>query len=522
MPLQTRLIPEETAAPVSPSSVRLADTAETVHLLPKGAVAEALESAENAEQKRRVAFGIYYTITTIVALLFIGSLVATVASAVFHLTPDVQKNIMYFWAAVFTFNAFCTNPMARSWVTRYDRAVYDAAVKLLPATNDLGRLLPFVDSLRAHQTPDERRQLYPALTEMLWNLPSSDATLLLDAPRRAALRNALTGSYAIMANFKRQSSDWHFDDPTCDLAVAIMKTLASIGDKKSVKALQKIINADAKTPNDTVVRDAAREYLPVLQQKIAENTAMRIKIRSCLLEKIRDPQKVLGEFLDTVSYDATKTSLVEFLRIEKGNASHWQVLLTSGVMSLAFACSPPFQHVSNTFSLLIIFFAFVATNLLFLGMFSADIGYTRHARKVAYELTRRANDDKRLIPFLLDYAKGGIFPNGKTHDDMAKKTLARLLPLLQPGDAALVPPAQRAYLRSWLKLPRRNSKRGGKGNNSQTLAILALNALGTIGDTKALPAAEAIARRTAHGNYHEADLHEAALRCVDALRMRKG
>ena len=138
----------------------------------------------------------------------------------------------------------------------------------------------------------------------MWNLPAYDAALLLDATRRTALRNALTGSYTIMANFRRAASDGHFDDATADLAVAIMKTLAGIGDKKSVKALQKIINADAKTPNDTVVRDAAREYLPVLTQKIAEDAEYKKTVSTRGGGKNTRPAKSAGRILGY--FDAQK------------------------------------------------------------------------------------------------------------------------------------------------------------------------------------------------------------------------
>ena len=310
-------------------------------------------------------------------------------------------------------------------------------------------MLPLIDALHTPQTPEWKKAAYPALIEALWNLSATDAALSLDNSRRAALRSVLSGPYVLMLNGKRRVRNaGDFDDLTADLAVTVMKTLAQIGDEKTSRLLARIIKAHAKTPNETVVQDAAREYLPVLQRKQAENANVQRLMQPCFTEPISGPQKVLGEFLDTLSPNEAKIALIDLLRDRRQQS--------------------------------------------------------------------RAGDDKRLLPTLLSAIRSQPMPN---EQQMAtrRNALLRLLALLQPGDAALVPPAHRRYLRSGLHVPHPKKE---TSERARTLTRAALHAAAAIGDTKALPKVEKIVRAT-QNNPEETELHHAALQCAVSLRARK-
>ena len=321
-----------------------------------------------------------------------------------------------------------------------------------------------------------------------------------------------------MANGKRQTHDpHHFDGVTTDLEVAIMKTLAGIGDKKSVKVLQKIIKAEAKTPNEAVVRDAAREYLPALQRRIAENEAVQKQIRVCLAETIRDPQKVLAEYLDTLAPEEAKIALVNFGHVQTRRDLISRTICQAVVLLLDI-CACTF---------LTLFGGFDKQRTLLSGGIGAAFGFlinvfvkegkarrpSKAVQNVTCELSRRVGDDTRFTGVLLSALQKGM---AEPQADTVKKALVRLLPQLKPGDAALVPPAQRATLRSWLKRPRKKKK----GRALHTMTIAALDALDALGDTRALPQAERLARRS-QTDYRGGELQNAAPRCAEALRARK-
>ena len=475
------------------------------------AIAVLLETAENAEQKRRV-------VQTTKWLLFLSWFVFT---TLYLLYLGFVGQVGRGWQA---FNMTITNtgPLIVSLFIQVTqpktKRLQDAATALLKLPNEPRRLLPLIDSLNLPQTPEWKKEAYPALIEQLWNLSANEAALSLDTSRRATLRGVLADPYAVMPNAKRRVRNaGHFDDATSDLAVAAMRTLAQIGDTKTAQVLKKIINADAKTPNEAVVRDAARAVLPALKQKIAENEAVQKQIRACLAETLRDPQKILAEYLDTLAPEEAKIALMNYLR---SRAQYGRFLCaTFAATSLPFAAivlSGGFQTKNAIPAALATLAAFGFSVLVGLSVFATKWPLSgNESSLVSYELARRSENDTRLLPVLIDAARA--LANNK-QADAVKKALVRLLPQLKPGDAALVPPAQRAYLRSWLSLPRRKSK---DRNASQTLTIAALDAAGAIGDTKALAKAEKIARRTMQGTYRETELHEAALRCAENLRRRK-
>ena len=490
----------ETIAPsvgatVSPAIAAIAHDEKTIAVL--------LEAAEKAEQKRRIM----QRVADVLPIVFCATSVSWVASICFGRSPwlDLAIVVTSIWVHLFNF------------VFRNDRSptkqLHKAVSCLLQFPDDPRFLLPLIDALTITQTPEEKSKSLPLLTEHLWNLHATDVTMLLDDTRCFILRKSLSNICCRRSAIKREANvSKHLSDLTTDLAVAIMKTLAGLGDKKSVKVLEKVIKSDAKTPNETVVRDAAREYLPALLQKIAENEAVQQELRRRATEHIRSPYTVLEEYMDAFSSAEAKAALAEFLRVQPQSSSPISAAIFGGATFAAFVFMRLFSESKPDIELL--GFIFVIGNVL-LSVARSQTS-SPEARRVAYELAKRSENDPRLLPVLLLAAQTNL---DKKQAEIVKKALARLLPLLQPGDASLVPPAQRATLRSWLKLPR-NRKKAGSG--SQTLTIVALDALAAIGDTKALPAAAQIARQTRSGSYREAELHEAAIRCVAALEGRNG
>ena len=519
----TKFLPEtsaETQTTVAPAltpktaggSVGTSDApAETV-------LALLLETAENAEQKRRRFERMDKGIGALLSVVFVALLLAQIANiAAPRLSvPSLMKSLFIFIAINGLIQAVFLH--LRGVAPSQQR---DFAARLLTFLNEPRLLLPLLDGLRAPQTPEWKGTAYPLLTERLWNLSAADATLSLDDTRRATLRQFLGSAYGFMPVGKRKVIyPNHFDDLTTDLAVAIMKTLAVIGDTQSARVLKKIINAQAKTPNEEVVRDAAREYLPALRQKIAQNEAVQRKLRVCLREKIRDPQKMLAEYLDTLAPEEAKVALMDFLRYQKrhdliSRAMCQAIVLLLGIcgicayffLTLIFDFDQPRVILSGGMGAAFAFLINVFVNEGKVMPPSVAVQNTVH------ELSRRVWDDTRFAGFLLSALQKGM---EKPHADAVKKTLVRLLPQLKPGDAALVPPAQRAYLRSWLKLSRKQKKR----RTSYTMTIAALDAFAALGDTRALPQAENIARQS-QANYRGGELQNAALRCAEALRARK-
>ena len=497
-------------APVASVRAALTDAPE------ENEIAGLLEAAEKAEQKRRTVERVNYGSGAVTTVLFPVWLLSMTASLFFSSTP---ANLLLKTGFVFV----AVNGFIRTFFLNVNGIAPEqqkrSATRLLAFPHESRLLLPLLDSLRALQIADWKNAVYPLLTERLWNLSPNDAALSLDEPRRATLRQFLGNAYAFMPVGKRKViHPDHFDDATADLAVAVIKTLAGIGDAKTVKVLQKIIKARAETPNETVVRDAAREYLPALQQKITENTNFRLKVQECMGKTImdgtlRDPQTMLAEFTDTLSPEDAKVALVEFLRVQTHRNLRRSAACYAGAFGLfTLICVVGFgkmiQDTGLSLSLTTVFS--VAINLLVI--YGRNFRSTQEVQRAACELSRRVGDDTRITALLLKAAQNGL---RKPEDDAVKKALVRLLPQLKPGDAALVPPTQRAYLRSWLN-PRCKQK---DAHAAQTLAIAALDALAALGDTKALPKAEKIARQTVGGTLQN-ELHQAALRCVEALQKR--
>ena len=473
-----------------------------------------LETAENVEQKRRTEARFY----GVAAVIIVAAFAAFLAEEGFGWFSEPFR-LRSDWLLGFQL----VNVAFILWSQRFHkkrRAAFQiAAAELLPFSEEPRFLLPLIDCLNTPQTPEWKSQAYPILTERLWNLSPTDAILSFDDTRRAALRGAL-GNLPFTIN-KTGTTTSRFDDVTTDFAVALMKTLAGMGDKKSVPVFQKIIKTKGNTANETVVRDAAREYLAVLTQKQTENETVRERLAASLREQIRDPQKVLEEYLDSLPPEIEKAALVDYLRAEQPGVSAVFAGLSVGMALGTVMLLLPFASHSEKLGFIAVM-GFCAAVIVFVLLWLAfNRKYSPDACKIACELAKRSENDTRLLPLLLQVAQSGL---DKKQDDIVKKALVRLFPLLKPGDAALVPPAQRAYLRSWLKLPRPKKKQkggSGNGNSSQTLTIAALDALAAVGDTKALPAAEATAQRTVRGTYRETELHEAAVRCVEALRARQ-
>ena len=261
-------------------------------------IAALLETAENAEQERRKR----YALLRAGFLWFFAAQIA--AAATFLLTPAHGSG----WVAAIGMSGYGG---AFAALAAYPREVTkrqkNAAEALLKFPHEPRILLPLLDTLVA---PHEQSTFYPPLTERLWHLSATDAALSFDATRRARLRFLLSQAKKRLEPGTRTYSPTELSAETADLAVAIMRTLTQIGDIKTVKILQKIVKAKAETANEEVVRDAAREYLPVLEQQIAENEAMQIKLRACL----RGPQNTLADYLNTLAPEDAKIALVKFLQ----------------------------------------------------------------------------------------------------------------------------------------------------------------------------------------------------------------
>ena len=492
------------AVPVIAPRAALADAPD------ESVVAPFLEAAENAEQERRRKWLVAKTGFACYAAAHLFSAAVLLLHPA-HRASWITGAMISGYAALFTALTFLPKTRAKQ------KEAVAALLRFPPAPRVL---LPLIDAATLPQTEEEQSVLYPALTEILWNLPASEAALRLDETRRAALRAIVRQAKRRQTPGRRTLSYIDLDEATADLAVAAMKTLVQIGDVKTVKILKKIIKTETRRPNEIVVRDAAREYLPALQQKITETEAVQRKLRVCLGEKIRDPQKVLAEYLDTLAPEEAKVALVTFLEGKRHNLSYLpsmgDIVVWLGIGFIVFRGNAADWKIFPLIISLLLVLNVIST-ALFRVIFSEVFGNNRNRRMAAFELARRSESDTRLISALLNCTKRVSFQSSTTRDDTVKKALVRLLPHIKPGDAALVPPAERAYLRLWLTSPRRTRR---DANASQTLTIIALNALAALGDTRALPQAGKIARRTVGGTHRETELHEAALRCVKALQKR--
>ena len=155
---------------------------------PQGAAARLLETAENAEQKRRGVERTWNSIGMTVMAAFALIICAMIANIYAALLPE--KWIASCLPVLMVLNGAVQigfRPLLESRQKRLQNAV--AALLKFPGEPRL--LLPLLDSLNTWQTPEWKSQTYPALTERLWDLSASEAALSLDDTRRATLRRFL-------------------------------------------------------------------------------------------------------------------------------------------------------------------------------------------------------------------------------------------------------------------------------------------------------------------------------------------
>ena len=481
--------------------------------MPQNEAAPALlEIAENTEQKRRgammkggilsIIFFVLFFVSHIIPLLFLQPPYASpwqIAGGVLPYAFFILLGVGY--------------RSARKVLQTQQNAV--AALLLCP---NRPRFLPsLVDGLNTPKTPEWKTMLYPALTAALWEATEDDLALRLDAPRRAALRAFVAFDFpavplAPLIRSKTQVST-HFDDATTDLTVAVIRTLVSVGDKKTVKILQRIIKTERNTRNEAVVRDAAREFLPVLTAKIAENEEVFRRLQTLANTETENPYAAIEKYVDTLSQETAPVVLAEYLMEQKQNAARSRIFAGLGLAAAVGVTALVYFVLAQQIDAGLIGILSTATSVSALfctAILRRPDGETQ-AGKITYELAQRSGDDTRLLPVLLHALRPIV---DKKQSDAVQKALIQLLPLLRAGDAALVPPALRRPIRAWLTMPR-----GARGQGVKERTVVALNALAVLGDTKALRRVEAVARyagRAKHGD----TLRQTAARCAEALKTR--
>jgi hypothetical protein len=118
--------------------------------------------------------------------------------------------------------------------------------------------------------------LIDALTRLLPKLTSDDA-LLLDAQQRKNLCNALQHGMKT-ANYQ---DDTKFTGSNfAEFCIAIMQAFSVIGNKEAIKPLEKLAAMNPESEQQTRVRDAARHYLPLIQQRAWEENDSAILLRA--------------------------------------------------------------------------------------------------------------------------------------------------------------------------------------------------------------------------------------------------
>ncbi len=483
--------------------------------MPQNEAAPALlEIAENAEQKRRDLRK--NVVVTIILLLSVSPLRLALLFSPLHRKMSWQiAGALLNVAPLIAFSVAEWFFSPRKVVQTQQNAI--AALLICP--NETRFLPHLVDGLHAGKAPEWKTVLYPALTAALWNAPYDDLVLRLDATRRNALRAFVAYDFpafpfAPLIQSKTLVSP-HFDDVTTDLTVAAMRTLVTVGDKKTVKVLEIIIKTEGNLRNETVVRDAAREFLPVLRKRIEENKEIFRRLRTLTGDQAENPDATIAiqTYVDTLPQETAPVLLADYLMEQKQRAARARVWAGVGLVVSAGAIAAVYllSTQQNQAGLIGGLCAMLGTTASFLSILRRPNEETQ-AGKIAYELVRRSGDDTRLLPALL-YSMPLIVD--KKQSEAVEKAIVHLLPLLHVGDAALVSPHLRRTVRAWLTMPR-----GLLGRAAKNKAIVALDALAAIGDTVSLRRVESVARyaETArHGDF----LRQTAMRCADALKARK-
>jgi hypothetical protein len=111
-----------------------------------------------------------------------------------------------------------------------------------------------IEQLGVSSNLSEGRALVGALTTLLPQLNASDAHLLNERQRECLYR-LLRGTTTFKVTLRH----------VADFRLSVLKALEQIGDAKAIPVVERIANMRVKTPEQTEIRDAARNCLPLLR-----------------------------------------------------------------------------------------------------------------------------------------------------------------------------------------------------------------------------------------------------------------
>ena len=129
-------------------------------------------------------------------------------------------------------------------------------------------IAPLFAALRATSSPPLLREMRDALTLLLPQMKASDASLLTPTSRKT-IRGLLIG---VSPNHQK----YECEDA---LRIAMLKALEQVGNAKDIPIVEKLIQRNARTPGEKLVRQAAMECLPMLLINCGEVEAARTLLR---------------------------------------------------------------------------------------------------------------------------------------------------------------------------------------------------------------------------------------------------
>ena len=195
--------------------------------------------------------------------------------AVYLTSPVFAQAMTIFFAIIAVAINFITlgTPVNRSLKFNPDES--ENVERALAVTQEIELVGLFADALYL-DIGLERPPLMAALTRLLPKLTAAD-DYLLNARQRKNLYDAL--SYGL-------KSETYRDDERlrgckfADYCISILEALSKIGGKDALRSIEKLAKMNAPSAQQARVRDAARHYLPLIQQRAQEDKDSAILLRA--------------------------------------------------------------------------------------------------------------------------------------------------------------------------------------------------------------------------------------------------
>ena len=161
----------------------------------------------------------------------------------------------------------------------------------------------FADALSLDVGQD-RTPLREALTRLLPQLTDKNANLLNVQQRHNLNRGLQAGTKS--GNY--EGGDQFHASKFADYCIAIMQAFSVVGDKASVKTVEKLALMKPESEQQGRVRNAARYYLPLIQQRAQEED------NSAILLRASDTGTLRNQLLRPAASSANETDAQQLLR----------------------------------------------------------------------------------------------------------------------------------------------------------------------------------------------------------------